>query len=506
MLKRSLAKVQEVQRAIAARREDVLDQIKILDGDGSNGDDSNRDDSKSISQGVQSLLDIINNSINELDKREKDRNLGIVQTNLDQARLGARKVKNQLAELTKQLGGVADRLDRLRHAGFRDTLDKMFVVTPTAWITALEDIERDLRPPLEPKAGGAPAATKKELWDRYIKIAREDSQPIIEEYVSLLSGIALRDLRVDDGICDIADELIGRCQGKDRDTLHWSPTIPHHQNAVSTKANVVRLGFPGWTIWVLPLAAREFGYHVVLPQLGIDDIVDGQCQAVGLSAMQARNHLRDCLADAFATYAMGPSYPCAAILLRFEPLNADLSTGEQASDAVRAHIVLEMLKLMDEENKEEPNAKLIDTLRSEWNAAFQQANSEKVPDLGVETHELDQWVKEIKNALPNKTLARYIGDRLSSVELKLKEMVEEVQRRSKTDEEREVEPAVKASSAPHGELRDVLAAAWRLRLSNPSLDPDVIADQAKRLLEMMEDDRRQRKQEAAPPKFTRRIG
>ena len=57
--------------------------------------------------------------------------------------------------------------------------------------------------------------------------------------------------------------------------------------------------------------------------------------------------LRDYLADALATYLMGPAYACAAILLRFDCLAAYENAGQSLGSNARVQIILETLRVMN---------------------------------------------------------------------------------------------------------------------------------------------------------------
>jgi hypothetical protein len=61
----------------------------------------------------------------------------------------------------------------------------------------------------------------------------------------------------------------------------------------------------------------------------------------------SRNQLYVLIADAFATYAMGPAYACAAIWLRFNPFLAYSDQPGTPGDAKRATMVFEILKHMN---------------------------------------------------------------------------------------------------------------------------------------------------------------
>ena len=76
----------------------------------------------------------------------------------------------------------------------------------------------------------------------------------------------------------------------------------------------MRLWVPHWSIWALPFTAHEF-WHVAA-SLGIWDKLREH--------LDPEEHCSDpaldtCLADAFATYTIGPAYAYAAVTLLLNP-------------------------------------------------------------------------------------------------------------------------------------------------------------------------------------------
>ena len=139
------------------------------------------------------------------------------------------------------------------------------------------------------------------------------------EYVDLLRGIALRDADFDDNFFEIAERLPAlwdRIKG-------WGPwaslAIPARvERNASTVAYVLRIGFPEWTMWALPLVQHEFGHIVVEAALKGDEAVLPSAE----SHVDAHRLAATLLADAAATYVTGPSYACAVLLMRLDPVRA----------------------------------------------------------------------------------------------------------------------------------------------------------------------------------------
>ena len=102
-------------------------------------------------------------------------------------------------------------------------------------------------------------------WESFRQKAVEPSQAIFAEYVDLLGGIAIRDSRFEAGICKIADELIQSYQPSPsaKFPIRTIPTRFH--TMFTTLARIIRLSFPEWTVWALPLTAYEFWFIDTAP-------------------------------------------------------------------------------------------------------------------------------------------------------------------------------------------------------------------------------------------------
>lgn len=198
-------------------------------------------------------------------------------------------------------------------------------------------------------------------WKEYAEIVSEQGRLFsFSEYVDLLGGLALRDAGLDEGICRLADELI-TSWGSFGQTRWNALTIPANQEAV-TLARSIRMGFPEWTLWAVPLTAHELGQLAV--SNGMKELVRRdnntrweryifkQIPKKG-SSNEERNSMRVYLADAFATYAMGPAYACSAILLRFDLRRTRGKTKKAGcpSQSERGYIILDMLSKMIAEDK-----------------------------------------------------------------------------------------------------------------------------------------------------------
>ena len=250
-------------------------------------------------------------------------------------------------------------------------------------LTETVKLQRDLRAN-KTTGGSAPI----DPWVRYRELFGEHHQvDLFQEYVDVAAGLSLRGTGMDEHFCAMADWLSDQWTAG-VNLPYWFAIPARHGPSAMT--SIIRLGFPEWTIWALPLVAHEFG------KILVDEDVEFRDQAADLaadvvqlesgseppptpeaaalvhdapSATVARERevalrIRIYLADAFATYVMGPAYACACLLLRLDPANS----AQPALDLVRATVVIKMLEKIDPGLQSHLSA-IVGTLRTSWDAA-----------------------------------------------------------------------------------------------------------------------------------------
>jgi hypothetical protein len=210
---------------------------------------------------------------------------------------------------------------------------------------------------------------------------------LVTEAYGLATGVVLREHGLDDGACELADLLIEELAGL-IDPRLARPTVPASAESLHRAADIVRLRLPGHDLWDLPVMAHEFG-HLVSAHLKLYDPIEDQVLEVGqrvlgdwtgLSGQQAE----ELFCDLFAIYALGPSYACTLLLHRLDPtMPSTVQAGStHPPDAVRAAVVLEVLRLL---TKDEPRLNRYRTmtvrLTGAWDAIRQVAPAEaQLPD------------------------------------------------------------------------------------------------------------------------------
>ncbi len=252
---------------------------------------------------------------------------------------------------------------------------------------------------------GTSAEQLSDAWSRYQQL-QESSQELFAGCLELIGGCAYRQNLSDEDeaqVWAIADRLIVDAALDLTGSKGEAPwlTVPALQEALSmSRVRTVRIRFPEWTLWSLPLIAYDFG-HVAITEFRITgdsvetpllEVLDEQTAGeleqdeqhqaelaaaptaeaaerhTRRASKWARHRLRVLLADALATHWMGPAYVCAAVRLRFDPSSA--FTGRPNYDE-RVRFVIRRLRALA--NGIEQND-VVDQLESEWQHAVERAD------------------------------------------------------------------------------------------------------------------------------------
>lgn len=204
------------------------------------------------------------------------------------------------------------------------------------------------------------ASKDREAWEEFKKV-RLKSRNLFSEYVDLLGGLALRDIGFDEGACQLADELFRSYTLGERNELL---AIPSRSKAMDRSwAPIIRLTFPEWTIWSLPLSAREFWFAVAR------DAFRAQKKLADVDLRQPA--MQECIADAFGTLALGPAYAYAAVLLHLDPFSAFKSQPPNAPDDMRAEAIFTALDEMGPKDSPHDFKGIREKLQAQWKDAVQ---------------------------------------------------------------------------------------------------------------------------------------
>ncbi|MHA7288784.1 hypothetical protein ACX80V_03930 [Arthrobacter sp. MDT3-24] len=319
----------------------------------------------------------------------------VIKTRLDTALSNAKTIKPQG---DMQAGNLKQVVDSVKEA--RAQLDlieqqtgstaKIAQVMDTRWSFAADPFDRHVHQSFHDEADalikmidGIDHTVPGEAWETYRNLIRDQSDALFSEYVEFLGGLALRDTGLggllpsplqegeDEGdeaeynrdVCVMADELIRQIYYLRNNDLWHSMAVPGRAGAtIRSVSRMIRLGFPDWTVWAVPLAAYQFGL-VVVDENDLVAKYDGP--PPGVSA----GDLRIVLADAFATFTAGPAYALASIFTKLEPVPVSIGNlPDSLSDSERVRMILSTLAFMDEGDILED---FIGTLRLQWAASIQ---------------------------------------------------------------------------------------------------------------------------------------
>jgi hypothetical protein len=359
----------------------------------------------------------------------------------------------------------------------------------------------------------------KEAWQDYAK-AHEQSQEVFREWLDVIGGITLRAKRLDGSLCHMADELIRRfatASGGIRPCL----TIPAPEETLAkTLGRVIRLRFPEWSMWTLPVIAHEYA-RVVVDEVDelheyIEDKAtewveqDGRIQQLAEEVQRLaesienqdgtgeqeqerhqetveryqkeldgrkeryKTHLLEFLADSFATYTIGPAYASAVILLRFDPSVAYHEDGKHTAYAKRACVILAMLGRMDRmAGFPSPYREVAEHVSNEWQGMLARAKPSGTLEAEVR-QQLEDLVEGIwdmlYSAFGREPLYPHAG-----------ETGWQIAQQWSADWREQLEQRTALSTwevSPTSKLHDVLNAAWLCRLA-----PEVDADRAREIAE-----------------------
>lgn len=498
VLRKNLEETKCISHAVSKRREDISAFSNIFSG---------------VADSLSTLrykAPAYKNDAEELQNerlglQDKEKKLAGLITGLGELEEQVNKIVTNVNEAATILNRMNARLVQI-NTNFRSIVEYELEVKASEWIRDLSSLETALKEKNQPGIN----TLMQQAW-------REDiSQPIFSEYVNILSGLALRDTGFDQDICTIADDLIRNC-GQLGYTKWESMIIPSGQGAL-TLARIIRMGFPEWTLWALPLTAHELGQVMVMvKETKINDYLVRESNLMrkaleektktALCPAETKHlekRIQICMADAFATCAMGPAYVCALLLLRLNPLSAYVNHDDQPQDAERAHIALHMLQLMSGTGPvQEDYQDLITILDDEWKAALAQAGGANggaaaaaEPPLDEKQKEWDdfiwkkqeEWAGFIWDTLKDDTRGSYSGKLWTSTKNALKNLIEKPNVLWYSTEKRLEE--LKKSDGPNGadiqdikvegseEWRDVLNAAWGYRIEQLSKEGEAVKAEA----------------------------
>lgn len=221
-------------------------------------------------------------------------------------------------------------------------------------------------------------------WETLTRHMKECVE-LFNESLNFLGGALLRNLKQVDELCQISDALLAELSKRAGED--WNRfTILAEGNFFTETTGIIRLPFPDYSVWNLPVAVHELG-HYVGPRIrdaASASPFDNELEQLRAShadqeeAKRQVNFWREEFADVFATYASGPAYACACLLLAFNP--ADDSTYKDGKThpayARRAYLILGILEEMSANNQQQYDS-VVACLRKLWASNLKAAGHAK---------------------------------------------------------------------------------------------------------------------------------
>lgn len=295
--------------------------------------------------------------------------------------------------------------------------------------------------------------------DGWARLAQQSAE-IDALYARLLDYIQSEIFRaagLDQGAGIVADALL-RELGALTDLPWRRQAAIGDADSFDEPTELIRVRFPQYTIWLVPIVAHELGHFAVSrlahPDGSTAERLIAELAGAGLAAYhrdsadvireQRAEFFEELFADVFATWVLGPAYACTCLMLALNP--SDDGGRRHPPAAARAAAVIGCLTRLNSYSVSRPYADILRRLAEVW------------PAVGPVTSGLDvtkatsRFTDFLQDALP--PLARYEGWRGS-------------------DGIREVVPTLSAAPRPAAPdakipLRTLLNAAWLARLKADS--------------------------------------
>ena len=241
------------------------------------------------------------------------------------------------------------------------------------------------------------ASKPEEGWSELVTL-QAGAKPLEEETLSFLGSVLIRQDGLDrephsltgngDGpsLCALADRLLAEYE--ERTGLAWnSRTILGPGALVDLDTEIIRIRFPDWSLWSLPIVAHEFAHVVARVTPHFRDLqrnypytlTTDEAVAARLSAQ-----LEELFADIFATYSCGPAFAAAMIALHFDPVTAHAGRRNHPTHRQRVDVICQTLAAMEAASEGGPGdasfAGVGQRLSQLWRESLDRAGTPPEPD------------------------------------------------------------------------------------------------------------------------------
>jgi hypothetical protein len=359
---------------------------------------------------------------------------------------------------------------------FKDKLSNVVETKVGRYRKKLRDVNGMLNPGDDPAE--VPAEVLEQAWTEFLQV-QDESRELFSSCLEFIGGVTFREKGGGhDPVWRVADALNSALAKKVLGENYYYLTVPALEEALrESEVRTIRFRFPEWTIWNLPLLAFEFGHVAIggLPEMR--ELMNTEAQQLfeedpenkkRLELMEPpyvtplrRSLRRSCvkrvrvlLADAIATYTMGPAYAYAAIYLHFDP--TEILPTREPTWRERVRVVLGCLEAMhaDWGIKLTP---VIEGLQGHWDATSPGALVSQREKWQLEYLD-QQLLPEFTESLDVlHTAARYTENSWLKAQMFSNKWIEQFGADA-------IDPKL---DEPQCELRDILNAAWWCRMSGP---------------------------------------
>jgi hypothetical protein len=300
-------------------------------------------------------------------------------------------------------------------------------------------------------------------WNSFFVI-RQECIPLLRECLDFLEGALIRSAELDGGICQVADRLLNDLERLTY--VKWAGlTIMGDKEYFDQTANIIRIRFPDFNIWSLPITAHEFG-HLIEFELKEQSLRENLhpvreiIRKEGIADPRIGFYMRELFCDLFGVYTIGPAFACASLILNFNPLKACDDGVDHPSYAKRVYFILKALEKMNAEEPTKPYQDIITKLNNLWMDSAGPNGQLNPKDVA----QLDYWLDELyfilDKHLPPKV--KYPARSMREGWLVAQGWFGEWDKQLEDDQD------ISIPQGPlDGQLRDVLNAAWLCRIHKP---------------------------------------
>jgi hypothetical protein len=355
LLDQALAEVEEIRKAMAVQRDSLKNIDEFLRPDGTlSGFRRNLwfrlSDAITRLQGPPRALDA--EPADKADREEQDEDPQL------QALRFVKEAHDMLTELETARSRASKTFQGIRRWSVADLKERQLSVAASHFKSLIDGIRNHPQP-----------------WQAYEQQLRGRGEQLFTAYLELLSSISVRGFGVDTELTKDRMQLLSLLLAPKGQTEEL-PKFPAPN--LLTRTEHVQLGYLDWSLWALPLMARQAGLDLIKANIFNTEIPE---------------RLRTLCADVYAVYALGPSYPCAVIYLELDP---DGTAVDGVSDPVRAEVLLKVLPELGSDVERPELQRRADQLRDAWQEARTAVRAPDVDLSGDDDNLVEKFLDELR--------------------------------------------------------------------------------------------------------------